>query len=122
MHGFWSVLEWGANTVLFVWMGIVLAIVLPPSHADTAFTDHAITLKPADAGYAVVLYLWLQAARAALLLLCWAPFRHTGYPLTWRSALVIAWGGLRGAVGMAMALFICERCAGASFLLLGQAR
>jgi NhaP-type Na+/H+ or K+/H+ antiporter len=48
----------------------------------------------------------LQAARAVLLLVCWYPFNYTGYPLSWRSALVMIWGGLRGAVGMVMALFI----------------
>ncbi|WIA41790.1 hypothetical protein OEZ86_009122 [Tetradesmus obliquus] len=106
MHGFWGVLEWGANTILFVWMGIVLAIVLPPSHAETAITNQPIHLEARDAGYVVVLYLWLQVARAVLLMVCWWPFNYTGYPLTWRSALVIMWGGLRGAVGMVMALFI----------------
>lgn len=51
-------------------------------------------------------HCFCQAARAVLLLVCWIPFNYTGYPLTWRSALVIMWGGLRGAVGMVMALFI----------------
>lgn len=41
-----------------------------------------------------------------LLLLCWIPFNYTGYPMTWRTALVFLWGGLRGAVGMVMALFV----------------
>ena len=41
-----------------------------------------------------------------LLMVCWWPFNYTGYPLSWRSALVMVWGGLRGAVGMVMALFI----------------
>ncbi len=150
MHGFWSVLEWGANTILFVWMGIVLAIVLPPSHQQTAITNQPIHLEARDAGYVVVLYLWLQVrglgwgwgvrcvcgggggtwlirscvggssrssriqnqinpkqvARTLLILICWLPFNYTGYPLTWRSAFVIVWGGLRGAVGMVMSLFI----------------
>ena len=59
MHAFWGVLEWGANTILFVWMGIVLAIVLPPSHADTAITQHPMKLDARDVGYVAVLYLWL---------------------------------------------------------------
>eukprot|EP00775_Hariotina_reticulata_P012274 gene12274-12411_t len=106
MHAFWGVLEWGANTILFVWMGIVLAIVLPPSHEHTQISSLPIQLEARDAGYVVVLYLWLQVARALLLLICWIPFKFTGYPLTWKSALVMVWGGLRGAVGMVMALFI----------------
>lgn len=49
---------------------------------------------------------WLQVCRAILLLLCWIPFNYTGYPMTWRTFLVFLWGGLRGAVGMVMALFV----------------
>lgn len=60
MHAFWGVLEWGANTILFVWMGIVLAIVLPPSHEHTQISSLPIQLEARDAGYVVVLYLWLQ--------------------------------------------------------------
>lgn len=36
------------------------------SHADTAFTNQPIHLEPRDAGYAVVLYLWLQVGRCGL--------------------------------------------------------
>lgn len=60
MHSFWGVLEWSANTILFVWMGIVLAIVLPPSHEETAITDQPIHLEARDAAYVVLLYVWLQ--------------------------------------------------------------
>jgi hypothetical protein len=41
-------------------MGIVLAIVLPPSHEETAITSLTVHLVPSDAGYVVVLFLWLQ--------------------------------------------------------------
>lgn len=46
------------------WMGIVLAIVLPPSHEATMLTDQPIYLQPSDAGYAIALYLWLQVSKA----------------------------------------------------------
>ena len=29
---------------------------------------------------------------------------HTGYGLSWQNGVVIMWGGLRGAVGLALAL------------------
>jgi NhaP-type Na+/H+ or K+/H+ antiporter len=44
--------------------------------------------------------------RTILVVCCWPLFQRTGYPLTWRSAIVFVWGGLRGAVGMVMSLFI----------------
>lgn len=31
---------------------------------------------------------------------------HLGYGLNWKEAVVLAWGGLRGAVGLALALFV----------------
>jgi NhaP-type Na+/H+ or K+/H+ antiporter len=30
MHAFWGGLEWLANTVLFLWVGVALGLVLPP--------------------------------------------------------------------------------------------
>jgi NhaP-type Na+/H+ or K+/H+ antiporter len=61
MHAFWNVMEWLANTILFVWVGIALAFVLlepssPQLKSEVKFSHH---LSPVDAGYAVVLYLWL---------------------------------------------------------------
>ena len=32
--------------------------------------------------------------------------RYIGYGLTWRSAAVLTWGGLRGAVGLALAIIV----------------
>ena len=34
--------------------------------------------------------------------------KRIGYGLTWRSATVMAWGGLRGAVGLALALTVSQ--------------
>jgi len=66
MHAFWNALEWLANTILFIWVGIALGFVLlEPSNPalkiqEIKFAHH---LRPVDAGYAVVLYLWLLVSR-----------------------------------------------------------
>ena len=44
-------------------MGIVLAIVLPPSHEATAITKLAVHLVPSDAGYMFILFFWLQVGK-----------------------------------------------------------
>jgi len=62
MHAFWSALIWLADTILFIWMGITLAFVLlEPSDPAVSMlgTEFENQLHPVDAGYAVVLYLWL---------------------------------------------------------------
>lgn len=96
--------------VLYLWLqvGAQHALCMQPSlqfvflHAYQPAPSSATIHKP------LALLCTAQVARAVLLLVCWVPFNYTGYPLTWRSAAVIIWGGLRGAVGMVMALFICE--------------
>lgn len=66
MHAFWNALEWLANTILFIWVGIALGFVLlEPSNPalkiqEVKFAHH---LRSVDAGYAVVLYLWLLVSR-----------------------------------------------------------
>ena len=34
--------------------------------------------------------------------------RHTGYGLTWKDGIVMTWGGLRGAVGLMLALQVAH--------------
>jgi NhaP-type Na+/H+ or K+/H+ antiporter len=61
MHTFWNVLEWLANTMLFIWVGIALGFVLLEPSSPQLQTEVKFShwIRPADAGYAVVLYLWL---------------------------------------------------------------
>ena len=33
---------------------------------------------------------------------------HIGYTIDWKNAIVITWGGLRGAVGLALALVVAQ--------------
>lgn len=62
MHAFWNALEWLANTILFIWVGIALGFVLlEPASPQLKFEQITFShhLSATDAGYAVVLYLWL---------------------------------------------------------------
>jgi NhaP-type Na+/H+ or K+/H+ antiporter len=110
MHAFWDALEWAANTILFIWVGVVLGLILLPSerHPESGQVHPSYYLEGSDVGYAVVLYLWLLVARFCSIF-AFYPLLFSGavgYPLGWRQALVMVWAGLRGAVGVAMSLFI----------------
>eukprot|EP00878_Enallax_costatus_P006804 GHUV01007132.1.p1 GENE.GHUV01007132.1~~GHUV01007132.1.p1 ORF type:complete len:889 (+),score=286.27 GHUV01007132.1:1018-3684(+) len=111
MGAFWEALEWIANTILFIWVGIALGLVLPPDPTHPALqygVQFSYHLAAADAGYAVVLYLWLMVARSATIA-AFYPLLSTGrvgYAMNWKTAVVMVWAGLRGAVGVAMSLFI----------------
>ena len=37
--------------------------------------------------------------------------KRVGYSMTWKDVVVITWGGLRGAVGLALALVVAQTAA-----------
>lgn len=51
-------------------------------------------------------HLSLQAIRLFIFVALYPILKMTGYSITWRKVLVMVWAGLRGAVGLALALFI----------------
>ncbi len=48
----------------------------------------------------------VQAIRAVIFAVCFPVLKYTGYSITLRKALVMVWAGLRGAVGLALSLFV----------------
>jgi NhaP-type Na+/H+ or K+/H+ antiporter len=65
MHAFWNALIWLADTILFIWMGVMLAFVLlEPSDPSVRILGEEFTglLTPIDAAYAVLLYVWLMVS------------------------------------------------------------
>ena len=47
-----------------------------------------------------------QVIRAVILAVCYPLLKITGYSVTLRKAVVMVWAGLRGAVGLALSMFI----------------
>ena len=52
------------------------------------------------------LLLLLQVIRALMIAIFYPILRFTGYSITWQKAVVMVWSGLRGAVGLALSLFV----------------
>ncbi len=90
LHGFWSLLAFVLNAVLFLMVGIAL-----PAHRLAEV-----------AGLALGAYLIMFAARILPVygLLGLADLRGSSIPWTWRHMTV--WGGLRGALSVALALSV----------------
>ena len=57
-----------------------------------------------DLGWAVLLYVFAIIIRSAVVLVFFPLLQRLGYGLSIQGACVAAWGGLRGAVGLALAL------------------
>jgi CPA1 family monovalent cation:H+ antiporter len=90
LHGFWSLLAFVLNAVLFLIVGIAL-----PTHRLAEV-----------AGLAFGAYLIMFAARLLPVygLLGLADLRGSSIPWSWRH--MTAWGGLRGALSVALALSV----------------
>ena len=93
------------NTVVFVIAGLVMAYRLDVRD----FSAY-------DAGVLLLLYVLSFVIRAVNVTLVWWFERRAGRTMDWRDAVVTTWGGLRGAMGLALALLvfydtdrICER-------------
>eukprot|EP00968_Pinguiococcus_pyrenoidosus_P025660 scaffold6610_cov245-Pinguiococcus_pyrenoidosus.AAC.4 len=91
---FWEMLAYFGNTLIFSIAGIVVLL-----RTSKQFT-------PWDLGVLVALYFTLLAARAAVFTLLYFLKWAAGAPPQWKDYVVSVWGGLRGAVGIALALFV----------------
>ena len=96
LHRFWSMLEYLANTLIFIIVGVVIA--------DSVF----IGVDKMDWLFLVTLYVGLQVIRLIAIGSLWPILTKIGYAISWKSILVMTWGGLRGAVGLALALIVSQ--------------
>jgi NhaP-type Na+/H+ or K+/H+ antiporter len=95
LHRFWHMMAHIANTLIFVLVGIIIA-----SRIRLDVMEWWITL----AG----LYLGIQLIRALSVTLFMPLLKRIGIGLTREKAVVLVWGGLRGAVSLALALIIAQ--------------
>ena len=87
----WSVLEYCANTIIFLLAGALVAARVYTNAANATVSD----IKWFDYPMALVLWIYLLLARAAMFVLFLPVLRKAGYGMTPREGLVLAWSGLR---------------------------
>jgi len=94
MHHFWEMIEYIANTLVFVMAGVIIT--------KRGFLETAIAWY--DWPLLAALYALLHVIRAIAIAVFLPCLRATGYGLGSREFLVLTWSGLRGAVGLVLAL------------------
>ncbi|EGD83211.1 Na+/H+ antiporter [Salpingoeca rosetta] len=94
-HTFWRILTFQGNTLIFLFVGIVLVL-----------TNDFSRIEGRDWGFVIVLWIFLYIIRALMVLVFALPLQWTGYPLTLKDSVIIVHGGLRGAVALALALIV----------------
>ncbi|GIY70155.1 hypothetical protein CDAR_176551, partial [Caerostris darwini] len=81
-----------ANTLIFVIVGILITV-----HLSTGY-------EAKDTLLVFVTYIFLTFLRGIMIAIFYPILKRTGYGLTWKESIILSWGGLRGAVGLALAL------------------
>jgi NhaP-type Na+/H+ or K+/H+ antiporter len=98
MLHFWHAIEYLGNTLIFLLAGLIIGKVIWLS------ADHNITNE--DYWYCFIMFGCMIAVRALMVLVFAIPLKFLGYGTTPKDAFFIVWGGLRGAVGLALAVMV----------------
>jgi len=101
---FWSLLEQGLNTVLFTLGGLAWGGIIGNNDVFTNNPDRVFT--GLDWGYLFVLYCFLMLIRFFLVFSFYPMTYYTGLSTSWQEAVFESFAGLRGAVGISLALSI----------------
>ena len=92
MGSFWELLTYMANTLVFILVGVVIA--------------EKVEFTWAHFGILLLLYVALNLFRYLMIMLLYPLMKRLGYGLNRRETVILAWGGLRGALGMTLALMV----------------
>lgn len=91
----WHVLEYIGNTLIFFVAGVLTRRAL-----------WANLITSSDFGWCCLMYVVMMGIRALMTLLFYPALARLGYGTTPKDAGFMVWGGLRGAVGLALAVFV----------------
>jgi len=95
LHHFWEMMAHIANTIIFLLVGTLIA--------------GRVQLDDMNAWMALgILYISLQVIRAFSVTLFMPVLKRIGIGITREKATVLVWGGLRGAVSLALALTVAQ--------------
>ena len=89
------------NTLLFTFAGVEYGAIISDNQ-DTAGVDALFTAK--DWGYLFLLFVLLLVIRLVLLVAFYPINSNIGIGSSWREMIFMWYGGLRGAVGIALAI------------------
>jgi NhaP-type Na+/H+ or K+/H+ antiporter len=92
MHEFWELAAYLSNIIIFIVVGVIIA-----QNIDPTGMDYVILF---------LIYLAIHLTRAINIAMFYPLMKRTGYGLPGKDAVVVWWGGLRGAIGLALALVV----------------
>lgn len=100
-HDFWHITEHLLNTLLFLLAGTVWGDIIAD---DKNLVGTQLLFEGKDYGYLLILFLLLIVIRFFLTFAVFPLTSRIGIRSSWQEAVFMSYGGLRGAVGIALAL------------------
>ncbi len=97
LHEFWELAAFIANTLIFLIVGVVIAL-------RVVFTGNDFLILG-------IIYVGIHIIRAIVIALFFPVMKRTGYGLSRKDSYVLWWGALRGAIGLALALIVANESA-----------
>jgi NhaP-type Na+/H+ or K+/H+ antiporter len=92
---FWDIIAYMANTLIFFLVGAVVAILAPKASMSDLYTVFG-------------LYMVALVVRGLTVILSKPILDATNHKITAKESLLVTWGGLRGAVSLALALVVSQ--------------
>ncbi|MFP4556002.1 MAG: cation:proton antiporter [Bacteroidales bacterium] len=94
LHEFWELAAFIANTLIFLIVGVVIAL-------RVSFTTRDFLIL-------LIFYITILVVRGVVMVLFYPLMKRIGYGLTPKDGIIAWWGGLRGAIGLALALIVAS--------------
>uniref|UniRef100_A0A7S4GL03 Cation/H+ exchanger transmembrane domain-containing protein n=1 Tax=Oxyrrhis marina TaxID=2969 RepID=A0A7S4GL03_OXYMA len=104
MEEVWHTVEFYGNTLLFMLAGTITGK-LVAVHA-VCDSDACSNIEAQDYAWTLLFYVFMVLGRALMLLVVYPVLKFSGPGVSFSDCVVIWWGGLRGAVGLALAIMV----------------
>lgn len=95
LHEFWELAAFIANTLIFIIVGVVIAL-------RSSFTGRDFIIL-------LLVYIGITVVRAIVIAIFYPIMKRIGYGVTIKESIILWWGGLRGAIALALALIIASQ-------------
>lgn len=92
MSNFWKLAAYIGNTLIFIIVGVVIAM-----NIDFTWINLIVLLA---------LFIAINVIRSLMIFLFRPIMKKTGFGLTKNEAIILSWGGLRGALGLTLGLIV----------------
>ena len=98
LHHFYGMAAHILNTVIFAIAGAKLGILIIDGNVLDVWIDYGLRI--------ILIYPIILFARGVTIAIFFPVLKRLGTGCTWQEAIVMWWGGLRGSIGLALALII----------------